>query len=185
MVPGVHTRLGERALALADRDRDPGQQAVPFRVRAEDAGGHLAVDAQAAVVRTLLAVEAAHRHPAPGRKARTGPVALPGEVERAPEQQLAARQVARGGTVKGARAPDAHRRPRPAACPGPRSGTRPGQSARPGGRQRRTGTEAVIGRRTFRGAERPRESGQRLRQRRAVFRLREVHPLAGHRHLPP
>ena len=69
----------------------PASSRSPLGVRAEDARGHVAVDAHIAFIGRRLAVEAAHRHPAPGRKARTAAVALLREVEGAAEQQLAAR----------------------------------------------------------------------------------------------
>ena len=96
---GVHA--GERALdapppdlgiriaplALAQRHRHTRQPAALRGVRAEDAGGHLAIHAHGAVVGLVLAVEAARRHPAPGREARAaGFPAVRGQVERASEQ---------------------------------------------------------------------------------------------------
>ena len=158
--PLARLRLLEGALALAHRDRETREPAPPLRIRADDAGEDLAVDAHGAHLGFALAVEAAHRRPAPGGKARTGAAAIvQGQVERAPEQQLAARHRPGRRAAASARAV-------PGAAVPVRPCARRGRAARRGTGRRPKG---------------PGEAGHRLLENRAIVGPREIDALPAQR----
>ena len=129
----VHAGLGEGALALAHRDRDAGKKPVPLRVRAEDA--RWSRRRRCARCRRPPAPRRRSRPPSPGpRPQGPGDRLRPQlrKMERAAQQQLVAREVARGRAAEGQRTACRCRHPcaasRPPA-PGPiRGDSDPGAS---------------------------------------------------------